>query len=103
GQKVSRHSWIGVNAVRDRRDPRVSGCTENLVAAAVARQLPRKRVLPCTPADDKNLQGRWYKMVGSGLNTGEFGMSAGEHIEEGRNPTISLTRHGIAPRIRACL
>ena len=55
GKKIVGFPGIGGDATGHRRDARVAGSAEDVANAALARQLPRKRMLPRTRPDDENL------------------------------------------------
>ena len=55
GEQIVRFTGISRHAARDRCDAGVAGRTDDPGDAALARQLPRKRMLPGATADDENL------------------------------------------------
>ena len=55
GKKRVGFRRITSDTASDRCDARVARCTDDVGYGALARQLPRKRMLPGTTADDENL------------------------------------------------
>jgi hypothetical protein len=54
-QEIRWFAGIGRYAARDGTDAGVPGSAQYLRNRALARQLPRKRVLPCTATDNEDL------------------------------------------------